>query len=116
MNSESNRIIQIEFDDNSILSSLFGTADSNIHLLEKLNNVSINYRGNIVKIVGNKNAVEETVLALQNLFEDAKRGYEIDDEKIRDTKSFLTLDTSNKSQTDLFIQTKKSLEKHLKYY
>ena len=107
MSSEASSAIQIEFDDNSILSSLFGTADSNIHLLEKLNNVSINYRGNIVKIVGNKNAVEETVLALQNLFEDAKRGYEIDDEKIKDTKSFLTLDISNKSQSDLFIQTKK---------
>ena len=107
MSSEASSAIQIEFDDNSILSSLFGTADSNIHLLEKLNNVSINYRGNIVKIVGNKNAVEETVLALQNLFEDAKRGYEIDDEKIKDTKSFLTLEISNKSQSDLFIQTKK---------
>ena len=107
MSSEASSAIQIEFDDNSILSSLFGTADRNIHLLEKLNNVSIDYRGNIVKIVGKKNAVEETKLALQKLFEDAKRGYEIDDEKIRDTKSFLTLDTSNKSQTDLFIQTKK---------
>ena len=41
------------------------------------------------------------------LFEDAKKGYEIDDEKIKDTKSFLTLDISNKSQSDLFIQTKK---------
>ena len=107
MSSEASSAIQIEFDDNSLLSSLFGIADRNIHLLEKLNNVSIDYRGNIVKIVGNKNAVEETVLALQNLFEDAKRGYEIDDEKIKDTKSFLTLDISNKSQSDLFIQTKK---------
>tara|TARA_B100002003_G_scaffold246523_1_gene276342 strand:- start:193 stop:1137 length:945 start_codon:yes stop_codon:yes gene_type:complete len=107
MSSETNRIIQIEFDDNSILSSLFGTADRNIHLIEKLNKVSIEYRGNIVKIIGNKNAVKETKLTLQKLFEDAKRGYEIDDEIIRDTKSFLTLDTSNESQHDLFIQTKK---------
>ena len=107
MSSETNRIIQIEFDDNSILSSLFGTADRNIHLIEKLNKVSIEYRGNIVKIIGDKNAVKETKLTLQKLFEDAKRGYEIDDEIIRDTKSFLTLDTSNESQHDLFIQTKK---------
>ena len=62
MNSETNRIIQIEFDDNSILSSLFGTADRNIHLIEKLNKVSIEYRGNIVKIIGDKNAVKETNL------------------------------------------------------
>ena len=107
MNSEASSIIKIEFSDNSLLSSLFGIADRNIHLLEKLNNVSIEYKGNIVKIAGKKNAVEETKLALQKLFEEAKSGHEIDDEKIRDTKSFLTLDTNNDSQPNLFIQTKK---------
>jgi len=107
VNNESPSVIKIEFDDNSVLSSLFGTSDSNIHLLEKLNNVSIVYKGNIVKIIGKKNAVEETKIALQKLFEDAKKGYEIDDEKIKDTKSFLTLDKNNESQPDLFIQTKK---------
>ena len=61
--------IQIEFDDNSILSSLFGVSDKNIQLLEKLNNVSIDYRGNIVKIIGASNAVEETKIALQKLFD-----------------------------------------------
>ena len=99
--------IQIEFDDNSILSSLFGVSDKNIQLLEKLNNVSIDYRGNIVKIIGASNAVEETKIALQKLFEDAKQGFEIDDERIKDTKSFLSLDPNNESQLDLFIQTKK---------
>ena len=68
MNTEARSVIKIEFNDNSLLSSLFGTADRNIHLLEKLNNVSIDYKGNIVKIVGKRNAVEETKLALQKLF------------------------------------------------
>ncbi len=107
MSIETRSVIKIEFNDNSLLSSLFGTADRNIHLLEKLNNVSIDYKGNIVKIVGKKNAVEETKLALQKLFEDAKKGDEIDDEKIRDTKSLLTLGINNELKTDLFIQTKK---------
>ena len=107
MESKTNRVIQIEFDDNSILSSLFGTSDRNISLLGKLNNVSIDYRGNIVKIIGASNAVEETKIALQKLFEDAKQGFEIDDERIKDTKSFLSLDPNNESQLDLFIQTKK---------
>ena len=44
MNSKTRNLIKIEFDDNSILSSLFGVADQNIRLLEKLNDVSINYR------------------------------------------------------------------------
>ena len=52
MNSSTKSVIKIEFDDNSILTSLFGLADKNIHLLEKLNNVSIDYRGNVVKIIG----------------------------------------------------------------
>ena len=90
MNSETSSVIQIVFDDNSLLSSLFGAADRNIHLLEKLNNVIINYKGNVVKIMGKKNSIEETKITLQKLFEDAKKGHEIDDEKIRDTKSFLT--------------------------
>ena len=107
MNSETSSVIQIVFDDNSLLSSLFGTADRNIHLLEKLNNVIINYKGNVVKIMGKKNSIEETKLTLQKLFEDAKKGHEIDDEKIRDTKSFLKLSIDNESQSDLLIQTKK---------
>ena len=107
MNSETSSVIQIVFDDNSLLSSLFGTADRNIHLLEKLNNVIINYKGNVVKIMGKKNSIEETKITLQKLFEDAKKGYEIDDEKIMDTKSFLKLSIDNESQSDLLIQTKK---------
>ena len=101
MNNKIGNLLQIEFDDNSILSSLFGIADKNIHLLEKLNNVSINYRGNIVKIIGKHIAVEETKLTLKQLFEDAKNGQEIDDEKIKDTKSILTLNSDKKSQLNL---------------
>jgi len=55
MKNKLSESIQIEFDDNSILSSLFGVADSNIQLLEKINNVKIDYRGNKVRISGKKN-------------------------------------------------------------
>ena len=97
----------IEFDDNNILSSLFGVNDSNIRILEKINKVVIEYRGNKVKIIGEKNSVIETRLELQSLFEEAKKGIEIDEEKIKDIKSLLTFDVTNSSQLDLFIQTKK---------
>ena len=33
--------IHMEFNDNSVLSSLFGVSDSNIQLLEKINNVNL---------------------------------------------------------------------------
>ena len=99
--------VQIEFNDNNILSSLFGVSDQNIHLLEKMNNVRIEYRGNIVKIIGTKVSIEETKTTLQKLFNEAKKGVEIDEEKIKDTKSLLFLDSNNNTQLDLFIQTKK---------
>ena len=68
------RFIHIEFDDNNILSSLFGVNDSNIRILEKINEVKIEYRGNKVKIVGKKNSIEETRRELENLFAEAKKG------------------------------------------
>ena len=99
--------MDMEFDDNSILSSLFGVNDINIKVLEKINEVKIEYRGNKVKIIGKKDNVFKTKVELQNLFEEAKKGIEIDEDKIRDTKSVLLLNINNSSQLDLFIQTRK---------
>ena len=99
--------IQIEFNDNSILSSLFGSLDSNIKFLEKINKVKIEYRGNIVKISGHKISIQETKKTLERLFDEAKQGIEIDEEKIQDAKSLISLDIKDSSQMDLFIQTKK---------
>ena len=99
--------IDFEFDDNSILSSLFGVNDNNIKILEKINKVKIEYRGNKVKIIGAKNSIKKTKDELQNLFEEAKKGIEIDEDKIKDTKSVLMLNINPSSQFDLFIQTKK---------
>jgi len=99
--------IHMEFNDNSVLSSLFGVSDSNIQLLEKINNVKIEYRGNVVKISGNKLSIQETKLSLEQLFYEAKKGIEIDEEKIKDIKSLLTLSIDDDLKKDFFIQTKK---------
>ena len=99
--------LDIEFSDNSILSSLFGTNDINIQTLEKINNVKIQYRGNKVKILGSKKSVKDTKNELINLFEEAKKGVEIDEDKIKETKSLLSLEINTESQMDLFFQTKK---------
>ena len=107
MNNQLAESLHIEFADNNILSSLFGIADSNIQLLEKINNVKIEYRGNIVKISGHKSSIQETKIALEKLFDEAKKGIEIDEEKIKDTKSLLALNIDDKSQLDFYIQTKK---------
>ena len=99
--------LHIEFDDNNILSSLFGIDDANLRLIEKFNKVKIDYRGNQVKIAGNKVSIEKTKKTLLNLFEEAKKGNEIDEEKIKDIKSLLSLEESDSSKLNLFIQTKK---------
>jgi len=99
--------IHMEFNDNNVLSSLFGVFDSNLQLLEKINNVKIEYRGNVVKISGNKLSIQETKLSLEKLFDEAKKGIEIDEEKIQDIKSLLTLDINDDFKKDFFIQTKK---------
>ena len=99
--------LNIEFDDNNILSSLFGINDSNLRILEKFNKVKINYRGNQVKIIGNKISIEQTRLTLVDLFEEAKKGIEIDEDKIIDTKNLLSLKKSQLNESELFIQTKK---------
>jgi phosphate starvation-inducible PhoH-like protein len=102
-----NNFIDIEFDDNITLSSLFGVNDNNIKILETINEVKIEYRGNKVKIIGDNKSIEKTRDELQNLFEEAKKGIEIDEDKIKDTKSVLSLNINNSSHLDLFIQTKK---------
>ena len=99
--------LDIEFSDNNILSNLFGANDINIQTLEKINNVKIQYRGNKVKILGSKKSVKDTKNELINLFNEAKKGIEIDEDKIKETKSLLSLEINSESQMNLFFQTKK---------
>ncbi len=99
--------VELELDDNSILSSLFGINDSNLHIIEKINGVKIAYRGNKIKISGNTKSIFETKETILNLFSEAKKGIEIDEDKIRDSKSLITMNIKEDKQMDLFIQTKK---------
>ena len=102
-----NYSLDFELSDNNYIPNLFGVDDKNIHIIEKVNNVQIKYRGNKIKIIGEIKKIENTKIELQNLFEDAKKGIEIDEDKIKDTKSILSLNIKDSSQLDLFIQTKK---------
>ena len=109
MSSIANKIsnLEIELDDNTILSNLFGINDSNLSIIEKINNVKIQYRGNRIKISGNKKSVFETKDTILDLFQEAKNGANIDEDKIRDTRSLSKINMSKESKMDLYIQTKK---------
>ena len=78
--------LELELDDNTILSTLFGVNDSNLSIIEKINDVQIQYRGNKIKISGNKKSIFETRQTILDLFEKAKNGDNIDEDKIRDSR------------------------------
>ena len=60
--------LELELDDNTILSNLFGVNDSNLSIIEKMNDVKILYRGNKIKISGNKKSIIQTKETILNLF------------------------------------------------
>ena len=99
--------LELELDDNTILSNLFGVNDSNLHIIEKINDVSIQYRGNKIKISGSRKSIFETKKTILDLFKEAKKGADIDEDKIRDSKSLITMNIKESNQMDFFIQTKK---------
>ena len=102
-----NYFIDFELSDNNYLSNLFGVNDKNIQIIEKINNVKIKYRGNKIKIIGTKNSIKDTKEEILLLFEEAKKGIDIDEDKIMETRSMKILDIDINDQMDLFFQTKK---------
>jgi phosphate starvation-inducible PhoH-like protein len=99
--------LDFELSDNNYIPNLFGVDDKNIQLLEKVNNVQIKYRGNKIKIIGNKLSIKNTKEEILLLFKEAKKGIDIDEDKIMETRSMKILEINPQDQMDLFFQTKK---------
>ena len=95
--------LQLELDDNSILSNLFGVNDSNLKIIEKINNVKILYRGNKIKISGEKKSIFETKKTILNLCKEAKNGADIDEDKIYDTRSLVSLNIKEEKQMHFLL-------------
>jgi len=105
--SNINYSLDFELNDNIFLSNLFGVDDKNIQIIEKINNVKIKYRGNKIKIIGSKISIKDTKEEILLLFEEAKKGIDIDEDKIMETRSIKMLEIDSKEQLNLFFQTKK---------
>ena len=105
--SNVNYSLDFELNDNNFLSNLFGINDINIQIIEKINNVKIKYRGNKIKIIGSKVSIKDTKEEILLLFEEAKKGINIDEDKIMETRSLKLLEISSDEQMNLFFQTKK---------
>tara|TARA_Y100000768_G_scaffold370159_1_gene335744 strand:+ start:124 stop:1068 length:945 start_codon:yes stop_codon:yes gene_type:complete len=102
-----NYSLDFELNDNNYISNLFGAYDENIQIIEKINNVKIKYRGNKIKIIGKKSSIQNTKDEILKLFEQAKKGIDIDEDKILETKSMKILEINSDDQMNLFFQTKK---------
>ena len=102
-----NYSLDFELSENNYLPNLFGIDDKNIQIIEKIHNVEIRYRGNKIKIIGAKKSIKDTKDEILLLFEEAKKGIDIDEDKIRDTRSMRILEINPAEQTSLFFQTKK---------
>ena len=105
--SKLNYSLDFELNDNNYIPNLFGVDDKNIHIIEKANNVQIKYRGNKIKIIGTKSSIKNTKEEILFLFEEAKKGIDIDEDKIMETRSMKILEINPQDQMDLFFQTKK---------
>jgi len=105
--SNINYSLDFELSDNNFIPNLFGVDDKNIHILEKVNNVQIKYRGNKIKIIGTKSSIKNTKEEILLLFKEAKKGIDIDEDKIMETRSMKALEINPQDQMDLFFQTKK---------
>ena len=105
--SNLNYSLDFELNDNNFIPNLFGVDDKNIQIIEKVNNVQIKYRGNKIKIIGTKSSIIETKEEILILFEQAKKGVDIDEDKIMETRSMKILEIDPDDQMNLFFQTKK---------
>ncbi len=105
--SDLNYTLDFELNDNNYLPNLFGVDDKNIQILEKVNNVQIKYRGNKIKIIGTKTSIKDAKEEILLLFEQAKKGLDIDEDKIMETRSMKILEIDPDDQMNLFFQTKK---------
>jgi phosphate starvation-inducible PhoH-like protein len=69
---------QIEFDDNLLLPLLYGERDAHLDQIERQLGVALVPRGNRLAISGTASATEIAHLALTRLYEQVKRGQEVD--------------------------------------
>ncbi|MBT3701938.1 MAG: PhoH family protein [Alphaproteobacteria bacterium] len=67
----------MDFDDNSLLSELFGEHDRNLARIEQRLDVSLSSRGNRVAIIGDPSAQAAAKIVLEDLYARLKKGHEM---------------------------------------
>lgn len=73
---------KLQFDDNSLLSRLFGERDINLERIERQLGVTLASRGNQVTISGPPSAIELARTVMNGLYEKLRRGQDVDTAEI----------------------------------
>ncbi len=74
--------IEVEFEDNRLLPTVFGEHGRNLARIEQRLDVSLNNRGNLVTISGPADSVEAARDALDRLYRSAGRGHHVDQAEV----------------------------------
>lgn len=96
--SDNEAVTYLEFEDNSLLSLLYGEHDQNLNRLENELNVTIVARGNQVVISGSAVGVAVAQTALKNLYDRLSKGLNITRSEV-DAAMKLALSPETKTQT-----------------
>jgi phosphate starvation-inducible PhoH-like protein len=76
------RQAQLEFDDNALLSALFGARDHHLALIEQQTGATLTPRGNLVGITGPMTGVARACAVLTGLYDRLRRGLEVGDAEV----------------------------------
>lgn len=69
--------VQVHFDDNALLTALFGHHDEHLLQIERLLDVTLRYRGNQLEIQGPETSREIADRAIKDLYQSLKKGEEV---------------------------------------
>lgn len=69
--------VQVEFDDNALLTALFGHHDEHLLQIERLLDVTLRYRGNRLEIQGPETSRDIAQQAIRNLYTTLKQGQDV---------------------------------------
>jgi phosphate starvation-inducible PhoH-like protein len=69
--------VNIFFEQNQLLPSLYGDSDAHLERIEQMLNVDVVSRGNMVTVTGHKRDVEATEKLLQSLYEKIEKGDDV---------------------------------------
>jgi phosphate starvation-inducible PhoH-like protein len=69
--------VQVHFDDNALLTALFGHHDEHLLQIERLLDVTLRYRGNQLEIQGPETSREIANRAIKDLYKSLKKGEEV---------------------------------------